>query len=113
ADLGVVRPMPRPPHSESVAWLYTVEISGDTAGARDLQAYLAARGIETRPLWEPMHMSRAHRGALALGGSVAAALYRDCLSLPSSVGLTDTQRASVVEAIRTYLAANHVKSRIK
>ena len=58
-------------------------------------------------------MSRAHRGAQALGGNVAAELYRNCLSLPSSVGLTDTQRASVVEAIRTYLAANNVKSRIE
>lgn len=110
ANMAGVSPMPRPAHSESVAWLYTVEISGDTTGARDLQTYLASRGIETRPLWEPMHMSRAHRGAQALGGDVAAALYRNCLSLPSSVGLTDAQRAAVVEAIRTYLAADGVKS---
>lgn len=113
ADMAGISPMPRPTHSESVAWLYTVEISGDTAGARDLQAHLASRGIETRPLWEPMHMSRAHRGAQVLGGGVAAALFRNCLSLPSSVGLTDAQRASVVEAIRTYLAAHGVKSRVK
>lgn len=72
------------------AWLTTVRVEPTRFGLdrRTLAAGLAEARIQTRPLWEPMHRSRAHAGARVLGGEVAAAVQESSLSLPSSVGLS-------------------------
>jgi perosamine synthetase len=68
--------------------------------SRDLLRLLAARKIQTRPLWQPLHLSGAHRGESHNPCPVAERLNRDALSLPCSVGLTDDEQARVIEAIR-------------
>lgn len=75
----------------STFWLYTVELDEHSYGmeARSLMKRLAALNIQTRPLWQPMHMSPAHRGAQAYRCEVSERLWRRALSLPSSVGLAD------------------------
>jgi dTDP-4-amino-4,6-dideoxygalactose transaminase len=60
---------------------------------------LEEQRIETRPLWQPLHASPAHRGAQVLGGEVAEALNARALSLPSSCGLTAAEQERVVAAI--------------
>ncbi len=94
--------MREPPYAFSTFWLYTILVDEAQFGAssRDLLRALAAKNIQARPLWQPMHRSPAHAGELAFGGNVADTLCRDALSLPSSVGLTVEDVDFVVAAIR-------------
>jgi perosamine synthetase len=101
AALPGVEPMPEAEWADSAKWLYTIRLdpSRFPEGSRPLMAALAAEGIQARPLWQPIHRSPAHRGAHALGGEVADALQRQCLSLPSSTGLTQDEQERVVETV--------------
>lgn len=89
----------------SAEWLFTIRLrekSGKTA--RGLRSHLASQGIQSRCLWEPMHLSRPHRHCACLGGEVAEALYSEALSLPCSSGLTESQQRRVIAAVRDFLA---------
>jgi perosamine synthetase len=90
------------PEAGCTYWLYTVLVDEIAFGmtSRELLNALGKRHIQTRPLWQPMHCSPAHRGARFGGGSVAEELHRAALSLPSSVGLTESQQLTVIDAIR-------------
>lgn len=94
--------MREPPGVFSSYWMYTarIEATKGRPGSRDLLRALATQGIQTRPLWQPMHLSPAHRGAFATDCSVAEKLNRECLSLPCSVGLAQGDRRRVAEAVR-------------
>jgi perosamine synthetase len=82
-------------------WLFTVRIVAEEFGqtARALLGQLEAARIQTRPLWQPLHQSPAHVGSLSVGGEVAEMLNRECLSLPSSVGLSIEHQERVIELI--------------
>lgn len=82
-------------------WLSTVRIEREQFGCdrRSLRLALQQRNVETRPLWQPLHLSPAHRGATAVSRGVAEKLYAECLSLPSSVGLTATEQERVLARI--------------
>lgn len=82
-------------------WLYTVRLPG--RDSRALIAALRQAGIEARPLWQPMHLSPAHRGSPHEGGDVAETLVRECISLPCSVDLTPEQQARVIAAVLGFL----------
>ena len=83
-------------------WLATALFDARAFGcdSRALMHGLEAVGIQSRPLWQPLHLSKAHAGAPRLGGEVAEGIVRDALSLPSSVGLTPAQQEQVCRAIR-------------
>jgi len=61
---------------------------------------LAAESIQTRPLWQPIHLSPAHRDGVVLGGcQMAERLSRNALSLPCSVGLQEEDQTRVVSSV--------------
>jgi perosamine synthetase len=93
--------MPEASWATSVFWLYTILVDGAEYGAdsRAAMAHLRGRGIEARPLWQPLHRSPAHEGATAGGCSVAERLSEMALSLPSSVSLTEEQQSRVVDEL--------------
>lgn len=93
--------MPEATWAESAYWLSTVLVDPVLFGmdSRSLQGCLAEKGIETRPLWQPLHLSPAHRGADVLGGSVAENLWSRALSLPSSAGIERSELDAVCAAI--------------
>lgn len=86
----------------STFWLFTVRI--DRArfglGSRELLKFLAGRDIQSRPLWQPMHRTDAQAGAMAWQCEVADQVCAECLCLPSSVGLTESQQEAVIAAIQ-------------
>jgi perosamine synthetase len=86
------------PWARATFWLYTVLL--DRIDRRDALRQLEAHGIQTRPLWQPMHLSPAHRGAEAVGGQVAESIHRRALSLPSSIGLSEADQQRVIAALR-------------
>ena len=87
--------------ARSAFWMYTVLVHARTCGvtSRRLLALLGEAGIQTRPLWQPLHQSPAHRGAYAGDCSVAERLHRQALSLPCSVGLSGDAQTMVVTAL--------------
>jgi dTDP-4-amino-4,6-dideoxygalactose transaminase len=70
---------------------------------RALLRALNADGIQVRPLWRPLHLQPAFRGCPRDRVEVAERLYARGLSLPCSVGITDEERAAVVEALLSRL----------
>jgi perosamine synthetase len=87
--------------ARSAFWMYTVLLHARLCGvtSRRLLARLGEAGIQTRPLWQPLHLSAAHRGAYAVDCGVAERLYRQALSLPCSVGLSADAQAMVAAAV--------------
>lgn len=78
-----------PPWSQSVNWLYTVLLDVPSADARDeVIARMAADGIETRPVFYPMHQMPPYFEADA-NYPVADSLARRGLSLPTHTQLTE------------------------
>jgi perosamine synthetase len=99
-----VSSMPEAQWARSIRWLYTILVDEKSCrtDSRALLRDLAAVGIQTRPLWQPLHRSPAHSGATALGAEVAERLNRQALSLPCSVGLSrDDQRRVIDEILKS------------
>jgi perosamine synthetase len=97
-----VEVMPEAPWAESVFWLYTVRINPTAFGmsAPELRQRLKADNIDTRPLWQPLHVSPAYRHLKPRRNPVAEDIHARAVSLPSSVGLTPDQRARVIDRVR-------------
>jgi len=89
------------PWARSIYWMYTLLVDAEAFGmdSRALLKELGRRRIQARPLWQPMHLSPAHKGAALLGGAVSERLNRTGLSIPCSVGLDERAQARVIEAI--------------
>jgi perosamine synthetase len=83
-------------------WLYT--ILSPTIDRHELLRKLTMQRIQARPLWQPMHLSAAHRGAEIVNGDVAERIYREALSLPSSVGLDEADQTRVIAAVHAATA---------
>ena len=89
ADIPGITVMPEATWARSTFWLYTLLIDQTLFGidSRELANRLQSHGIQSRPLWQPIHLSKPHQGHDAVGGAVAERLCRQSISLPCSVGL--------------------------
>jgi perosamine synthetase len=105
ADVPGLSPMKEAPWARSVFWMYTITIDPESfgMGSRDLMKRLAPVA-QTRPLWQPLHLSAPHQEAYCVGGAVAESLYRNALSLPCSVGLTAEDQGTVIQQVRAAAA---------
>lgn len=101
ADVPGLQVMQEAPWASSAWWMYTIRVDEARCGigSRDLMTALGARGIQTRPLWQPLHRSPAHADAPPAECAVAEALNRAALSLPCSVGLAPAEQDRVITAI--------------
>ena len=88
--------------AESVYWLYTVRVAeaGYGTDSRGLMHRLRQLGIQSRPLWKPLHQLKPYAGCRSAGPiDVAPAIHREALSIPCSVGLSPEDQSRVVAAI--------------
>ena len=87
--------------AKSSFWMYTVLLNPEilSVNRHDVLKQLKGRGIESRPLWQPLHQSRAHSSSHAYGGPVAERIQRQALSLPCSVGLSQSDQDLVTDAL--------------
>jgi perosamine synthetase len=101
APVPGVEVMKEAPWARSVLWLTTLLIDEKLYGrsSRSLMRRLATQGIETRPLWQTMHESPAHRDVQSYRCEVSERLTRDALSIPSSVGLTHEEQSRVIAGV--------------
>jgi len=99
--------MPEAPWAESIFWLYTVLVEEEQFGmsARGILKELEMRGVQTRPLWQPMHRSPVHRNCEAFQCETADCLHARALSLPCSVGLAESDQDYVIESLLNLAAA--------
>lgn len=83
-------------------WMFTILVdeSAFRMDSRQLMRSLNARKIQTRPLWQPIHLSGAHKAGRALEMPIAEKLYRQALSLPCSANLSEEEQNKVIEEIR-------------
>ena len=99
--------MPEPGWSRANRWL-SVALFQRPAGAPDREAVrraLAAAGIESRPVWKPLHLQPVFRAAPRAGGAVAAGLFAEGLCLPSGSGLGPAQQDRVMAVVRRLAGA--------
>jgi len=97
-----ILPMLEEGNARSCFWMFTALVEYESFGmdSRALLRALAAGKIQARPLWQPLHLSPAHRNTQSLGGRVAERLYRDAISLPCSVGLREEAQSRVIERLK-------------
>jgi perosamine synthetase len=101
-----ITPMREADWAFSIFWMYTVLFSGQrhVGNSRKLLDDLSASQIQTRPLWQPLHLSPAHIQCQAYKCTVAEHLNRDALSLPCSIGLTKAEQERVIKALQKQAA---------
>ncbi len=89
--------------SFSNRWLSCVIIDPLQTGGisrEDVRLALAAKNIEARPLWKPMHLQPVFEKAPFYGKNVAENLFDHGLCLPSGSNLTPNELAQIVEVIQ-------------
>jgi dTDP-4-amino-4,6-dideoxygalactose transaminase len=86
-------------------WLTSIVV-GDNAGwtTGELMAHLDERGIESRPMWKPMHLQPVFRGAPAHLNGNSEWLFVHGLTLPSGSAMSDLDLQRVHRSIQSFLA---------
>lgn len=102
ADLPLVLP-PRAPWADPTWWLYSVLLSPSAGESEQVVERMAQHGVQTRPLWMPLHRQPPFASAPRVGGVIAELIWQRGLSLPCSVGLTDADQDRVIEALHAVL----------
>ncbi len=69
-----------------------------------LASRLAARGIESRPLWKPMHLQPLFRDTRHFGTPLSEALFAGGICLPSGSALREEEQDEICEEIVRFLS---------
>ncbi|MFH5923189.1 DegT/DnrJ/EryC1/StrS family aminotransferase [Roseomonas xinghualingensis] len=106
ADLPGVSFMPEPAWGRSSRWLSVALFDPARFGVdrEVVRRALDAAGIESRPVWKPLHLQPAFRGSRSIGSGVAAGLFERGLCLPSGA-MGPGEQARVIEVIRRLACA--------
>jgi pyridoxal phosphate-dependent aminotransferase EpsN len=102
SDLEGITFMPQAGYGLHTNWLSCFLIDQQSLGcSRDeLIRILDAAGVESRPVWKPMHMQKLYQDCARYGGSVAEHLFAEGICLPSSSSLALDEQNHVVDVIR-------------
>ena len=80
-------------------WLFTFK----TRYMRALLEYLNANGVQSRPFWMPMNQLPMFRDSIYVTThDQSAKIYEDCISIPSSAGITSKELLIVVNTIKNF-----------
>lgn len=93
--------MPEAPFGTSTRWLTVIRIDAAAFGAsrEEVQRRLEEDGIETRPVWKPLHLQPVFSSCRRVGGTVAEEIFSDGLCLPSGSQMTEMSLERVVARI--------------
>ena len=91
-------------------WLTALVVDPEIAGfdAASLSAALTAAGIESRPLWKPMHLQPVFAGIPATVNGASERLFRTGLTLPSGSALTEAECGTIDATLRAALGRRAV-----
>ncbi len=102
ADLDGISLMPQAPYGLHTNWLSCFLIDQHRLGCSrdDLIHALDAAGVESRPVWKPMHLQPLYAGCQRYGGEVAEDIFERGICLPSSSSLTLEDQLYVINQVR-------------
>jgi pyridoxal phosphate-dependent aminotransferase EpsN len=102
ADVPGIDLMPQAPFGRHTNWLsvFLVDEARFGIDRSELIRRMDAMGIESRPVWKPMHMQPLYRSAERFGGEVAEDLFARGICLPSSSSLSSDEQRRVIDAVR-------------
>ena len=88
---------------DSNYWLNTILIDPELTGTdyETVRRRLEREGIESRPLWKPMHTQPVFAGAPAYVNGVSERLFERGLCLPSGPWVSEDDACRVVEVIKS------------
>lgn len=99
--------MPEAPFGRATRWLtcllFDPEIYDTTPAA--ICTEMNAHGIESRPMWKPMHRQPVFARCRVVGGQTADEIFRRGLCLPSGSSLSAAERRRVVDTLREVLGS--------
>lgn len=106
-DLPGLHFIEEPAWSRSNRWLTVIRLDPARCPTdrEALRRALAARDIESRPVWKPLHLQPAFRDAPRAGGAVAARLFEEGLCLPSGSSLVPMDQARIIAIVRKCFGA--------
>ena len=84
-------------------YTFLIDRTQSSIDSRTLLSRLAQAKIQARPLWQPLHLSKAHSTRLSYQCGVAERLNREGLSLPCSVDLTTKDQNNVIATCKRVL----------
>lgn len=86
-------------------WLSTILINETIAGfsREDLRIKFMQNGIESRPLWKPMHLQPVFKNFPYYGNRVAENFFRDGLCLPSGSNLTEEEHKRISQIVDFFI----------
>ncbi len=107
-DLPGIVPMPQSDQGLHTNWLSCFVIDAARFGcSRDELIFrLDLAGIESRPVWKPMHLQPFFAGCARYGGDVAEDLFHRGICLPSSSSLSLDDQAYVIDQVRQASGVN-------
>ncbi|PID47286.1 MAG: aminotransferase DegT [Proteobacteria bacterium] len=101
-DIKELRFMPEIPNARGNRWLSTCYL--EKTNPFKIIDHLQGLGIESRPLWKPMHLQPLFKNSLCLENGVSEFLFQRGLCLPSgtSMGKKDVKRVckAIKEAVK-------------
>jgi dTDP-4-amino-4,6-dideoxygalactose transaminase len=99
------------PGVRSNRWLSTFifdqAMYGPVAGVpfrERLRVHLAEQGIESRPLWKPLHMQPVFDSCRYFGSRLEEDLFNTGICLPSGSNMSKVMRAQVMETVEGFLS---------
>lgn len=89
------------PRYHSNHWLTCLLVNPDEAGfdREELRLALLKAGVESRPLWKPMHLQPVFRSCPFYGPGISGRLFDRGLCLPSGAGLDEADLDRVINVI--------------
>lgn len=84
-------------------WLCTILIDKEETGVdcEELRVFLDRKGIETRPLWKPMHLQPVFAGSPCYVDGTSEKLFEKGLCIPAGPCVTDEDVAYIVSEIKS------------
>jgi len=101
AGVEGIKFMPQPGYGEPNQWLTCITLDPERFGETcdDVRLRLERHGIESRPVWKPLHLQPLFAGCRASGGAVAESIFRRGLCLPSGSSLERPDFERVCEIV--------------
>ena len=80
-------------------WLFTFR----TKKMRELLHYLNSKNIQSRPFWTPMNNLPMYQDLVYINeNDLSNILFKECISIPSSSNLTDSDQRKVISEIKNF-----------